>query len=494
MANILISLSSDSPNAQANATQEGTSSKRRKSKRDNAGDAISSKGGPANRSPRSGAGAESDSGGSLFSESASDQPITVQQIRRRISASTQREEKLNAEAGGGGGATGLQAQGIQIASNAGPEDVERLRRERNKLHARKTRVRKKKLVHEMERIISALEEEVESLRSRSRSNTIMGDDGGGNYSHHHSHSHSVGVGVSDMSAGEISAGEMGANVLASSFDRAVVKRDEANASNAATNNDDGSGSNNSSNNSSKESSGVTMTTMEVDDSSDSKLSTSSGHGTGSREQRDFKQHKVPSRKRGVASGPAVKEEEATQEGNEKELLAQMSSVPKRRRLLVSAHKGRDQTGDSASTTTTAKTTSEDGTERVTNSGSGSGHSNANSLHASGSDSRGSGGESSSGQAGDEAEDGSGLSGSDEKDGGSDPDDRSPPYEGRATVPTSERAKQAAQKRRESGNKRRSGGASKPFTTTVHSAAQASELSAENLEQHCHRLAADRNAL
>ena len=149
MANILISLSSDSPNAQANAAQEGTSSKRRKSKRDNAGDAISSKGGSANRSPRSGAGAESDSGGSLFSESASDQPITVQQIRRRISASTQREEKLNAEAGGGGGATGLQAQGIQIAAML----VRRTWRGyavRGTSSMRKTRVRK--LVHEMEEV------------------------------------------------------------------------------------------------------------------------------------------------------------------------------------------------------------------------------------------------------------------------------------------------------------------------------------------------------
>ena len=47
-------------------------------------------------------------------------------------------------------------------------------------------------------------------------------------------------------------------------------------------------------------------------------------------------------------------------------------------------------------------------------------------------------------------------------------------EGRHTVPSSERAKQAAQKRRESGNKRRSGGASKPFTTVLSHAPRASE--------------------
>ena len=54
-----------------------------------------------------------------------------------------------------------------FSPSADPEDIERMRRERNKLHARKTRVRKKKLMHEMERIVSHLEDEVETLRSRS---------------------------------------------------------------------------------------------------------------------------------------------------------------------------------------------------------------------------------------------------------------------------------------------------------------------------------------
>ena len=90
----------------------------------------------------------------------------MQQIRRRISASTLQEEKLNAAANGEGDVQAL-PQNVQIAGSADPMEIERLRRERNKLHARKTRVRKKKLVHEMERIVSELEEEVESLRSRS---------------------------------------------------------------------------------------------------------------------------------------------------------------------------------------------------------------------------------------------------------------------------------------------------------------------------------------
>ena len=134
----------------------------------------------------------------------------MQQIRRRISASTLQEEKLNAIAHREGD---VHSHSIQTANSADPSDVERLRRERNKLHARKTRVRKKKLVHEMERIVLELEEEVEILRSRSA--PVVDKKEGGNI-----------VGLSDMSTGEISAGEMGANVLASSFNRAIVKREE----------------------------------------------------------------------------------------------------------------------------------------------------------------------------------------------------------------------------------------------------------------------------
>jgi hypothetical protein len=59
---------------------------------------------------------------------------------------------------------------------------------------------------------------------------------------------------------------------------------------------------------------------------------------------------------------------------------------------------------------------------------------------------------------------------------------------------SEGAKEAAQKRRESSSKRRSGGASKPFTSALSPAPRASELSAVNLEQHRHRIAASKKAL
>lgn len=434
MANILISMSADSPNGEG-----GINSNRSKKSKSEIID-----GSDMTRSVKHLTPTESDSG-SLNSEPSSDVPITVQQIRRRISATTQQEERMNGESGY------MQPQDIQVSSSVDPEDVERLRRERNKLHARKTRVRKKKLVHEMERIVSTLEEEVETLRSRSRSNTMMDEQ------HHQQH-----YGMSDMSTGDISAGEMGANVLASSFNRAAIKREGGDAS-ADHGSGSGEGSNNGSGSNNSNRTGATGTTGEVDDSSDSK---STGSSTGSKGPAEdllaIKKEGYKSNRERTNTGAVVGE----QGTEERELLAQMSSVPKRRRVANLVKTGKYN----AITSTSNIATSEGGTESLTNSGSGENR---------GSDSR-SGGESSAGQAGDEAT-GSGGSGSDDKDNGSDPDEdrSSSQYTGRATdQPTSER------KRRESGNKRRSGGASKPFTQ--YSSSQ--PLSAKNLEQHRHRLA------
>lgn len=181
VADILVSLSTD------NASNNEVTGKRRKTKKFAAGSSSSQGGG------------ESD-GSSMLSEYGSDQPITVQQIRRRISATTNEEEKAKSPQGSA-------AMETAFSPSADPEDIERMRRERNKLHARKTRVRKKKLMHEMERIVSHLEDEVETLRSRSGTLVEEVDT-----------PHGVDLHVR-TEAGESSGTEMnaGASVLASSF-------------------------------------------------------------------------------------------------------------------------------------------------------------------------------------------------------------------------------------------------------------------------------------
>lgn len=52
-----------------------------------------------------------------------------------------------------------------------PEEVDAIRRERNRIHAKKTRMRKKKMMKEIEETVSNLEEEVRVLRCRAESST-----------------------------------------------------------------------------------------------------------------------------------------------------------------------------------------------------------------------------------------------------------------------------------------------------------------------------------
>ena len=52
-------------------------------------------------------------------------------------------------------------------------DLEKLRRERNRMHAKKTRLRKKKMLAEMERIASAIETDIRLLREERETATML---------------------------------------------------------------------------------------------------------------------------------------------------------------------------------------------------------------------------------------------------------------------------------------------------------------------------------
>lgn len=117
-------------------------------------------------------GTESDSS-DMVSETNSDQPITVQQIRRKISATAAMDETF-------GDDSNLEAFEVALDGKTSNnlEKQELMRRERNKMHARKTRVRKKILMTEMQDIISKLETDIMTLKAKAqkRSNSLGNGD------------------------------------------------------------------------------------------------------------------------------------------------------------------------------------------------------------------------------------------------------------------------------------------------------------------------------
>lgn len=111
-------------------------------------------------------GTDSDSS-DMVSETNSDQPITVQQIRRKISAAAAMDETFGDDAN-------LEAfeEALDGKTSNDFEKQELIRRERNKLHARKTRVRKKILMTEMQDIISRLETDITTLKAKARKRSM----------------------------------------------------------------------------------------------------------------------------------------------------------------------------------------------------------------------------------------------------------------------------------------------------------------------------------
>ena len=195
-----------------------------------------------------------------------------------------------------------------------------------------------------------------------------------------------------------------------------------------------------------------MTTMEVDDSSDSKQSFNSENEPREKVGSGSKHVIRPGRKRDTDS---VVKEEINKDSSETRMLEKRNSTLKRRRLVAGAHQ-------SAAMITTTGTASEGSVEP--NSGSVNGHNNTTPRVSELSISR------SDGEAAqvrlvtkqtavDRVEATIRMR-------ARTTDERSTNCERHHTVHSSEDAKQAAQRHRESGTKRRSGGASKPFTTLL----------------------------